>query len=268
MTPDRPRQQNSESLDREQTLEMKASRLRQVAGRIVGEIAIIVVGVLIALYVDQWQDARAVASEADQYLSVVRDDVEEQVARLETALRWIENAVWAANQSLPFLDGRTDVGSDSLVLAAMLYQPTRLSIDNLSSPAFEALRSSDRLPLVANAELRRLLLQYFAEAARTQTLFEVLPHGYRDAVRSLMPPHLGLALREACPFAPSEPAACQPAVSVEPGSLAYLGDLYGNRTVAAELRYLATQMLHSVNGIDRQRQLGEVLLTELDARRR
>ena len=231
---------------------MTTSKLRSAVGRLMAELIVIVLGVLIALYVDSWRDARSQRADAEQYLALVREDIVGHVGSLERALAWVDNSVASAERVLPVLDGRRGVPTDTARFVADVYQPTRLLVGNeLASPTFEDLRRTDRLALITDPRLRRDLLDYFSQATRTQELFELLPRSYRDAVRATLPPRMGPALLTLCPVSPVPPQACSPELD-HTGDWQFLKSLHNNPKLAGHLRMIATQLLHTRPGFQRQ----------------
>ena len=127
--------------------------------RAVGEVLIIVVGVLIALAADAWWTGRQERAEAREYLSRFADDISNdrfllranrsvELRRTEAAdalLEWMEHPDAPPRDSLRTLLNRTRGGS---------LQPMRTG-------TWIDLRSNGRLTLIESAELRDALLAYY-----------------------------------------------------------------------------------------------------------
>lgn len=68
---------------------MSESRRRSILPRLAGEFLTIVVGVLVALGVDEWRESRAeLRQEAEYYRSIV-EDLDRDIAEYESAQRFI-----------------------------------------------------------------------------------------------------------------------------------------------------------------------------------
>lgn len=117
-----------------------------------GELAVIVVGVLIALSADGWASSRTDRDIETARVRALQDNVEETLARLRTA----QSEVAAAGASLRVLassDSLTSPDGGRLLAAGLLYGPSFSPEMNV----YDDLKSSGELALLKSAELRQAL---------------------------------------------------------------------------------------------------------------
>lgn len=137
-----------------------------VLSRAFGEFAVIVLGVLVALAADAWNDRRLDRLEEREYLSRLHGDLARDTAQYAFVLAWMERKEEALDSVATWL---AEVGSspDSLVMAHHLGAASNFgwNVGPLGTSAtFEDLRSSGKLGLITNADLRAGLIRYREDA--------------------------------------------------------------------------------------------------------
>jgi len=127
-----------------------------------GEFFVVVVGVLVALWVDQIQAARADASLEVEYLKSFLIDLDEDLAQFDSADAWSRRQEAAAATVLALYEGRQPTESTADLATAVetagwQYVPTitRNTIDDL--------RSTGNLRLIRDPALRRAIASYYAQ---------------------------------------------------------------------------------------------------------
>ena len=123
------------------------------------ELAIIIAGVLIALWADQWWTDRQDLKTQSTYLAALNDDINETVAALRTLMD--EFANWRdAAATLSQFDGRqTDLPPQAVLfdlISRGLFQVASLET---RLAAYEDLKTTGRLGLISDAALRRNLAE-------------------------------------------------------------------------------------------------------------
>ena len=135
---------------------------RQAAGLrwVLGETLIVVVGVLIALAVDNWREERREERTEEQYLSSLLEDLDSDFAELDRAGGQARTAAAAARTVLAVLGGQTrSISGGSLALsvehAGFLYFPAYFPY------TFDELVSTGNLRIIRDPELRRKIAAYY-----------------------------------------------------------------------------------------------------------
>jgi len=128
---------------------------------LLGEFVVIVVGVLMALWVDQLREARVNADLEMGYLKSLDTDLEADLLRFDSADAWMRRSEVAAATVLALYEGSppTDNAADltmAVETAGWQYVPsiTRNTIDDL--------RSTGNLRLIRDPALRRAISTYYA----------------------------------------------------------------------------------------------------------
>jgi hypothetical protein len=138
---------------------MKASRLLRADSlqQALIELTLIVVGILIALFLDGWwEDRNERDAERAALAEIARDlvgDAEEANIGLKTYGGYRDFGVWWDQHRGQDLDAATVEPMFALLAPIHLYQP--------QSASYVGLRSSGRLGIISNDELRADLVRYF-----------------------------------------------------------------------------------------------------------
>lgn len=169
--------------------------------RAVGELAIIILGVLIALWVDDLRQTRTDRATEAAYIQGLATDLRNDLAELDSAAVWSSRFEAAAGTVLSFLDGEPkDLDSlvSAVVIAGWQYPP------EFSTHTIDDLRSTGNLRLISDAELKRAVSSYYQAIERferlRQPLMERVWDGYDSHVGEILSPSQRLeALRRVYP---------------------------------------------------------------------
>jgi hypothetical protein len=123
-----------------------------------GEIILVVIGILIALQVDNWNEWRIEREEEQMVLRQVRDDYQANLAQLDQKTRMREHILQAAQFVLHAMDHPETEPRDSVVanLSILLIDPTFDPIEN-------DLSSNGDLRLITNQRLKRMLSNWSSD---------------------------------------------------------------------------------------------------------
>jgi len=127
-----------------------------------GELAIVVIGILIALGVNQAVDSRGERRVEGEYLASLLADIEEDLSALEmfyfpfiesrdTAARWLDTFVKVPTLSI----------SDSVSFIRNIYLASAYPTFDSSHSTFEDLSSTGNLRLIDDPQLRRQIIRYY-----------------------------------------------------------------------------------------------------------
>ena len=127
----------------------------------VGEILLVVIGILIALSINNWNENSKNERLETNYLIRISKDLENDFLEFDDALKLAQgrnDRVLFLEQALenPEMDKDSSYYFvESIVIAGYTYIPV------ISNHSFEELKSSGRLALIQNEELRVLIAQYY-----------------------------------------------------------------------------------------------------------
>lgn len=216
--------------------------------RLVGEFLVIVVGVLVALAVDEWRGARTDRALERQYLDRLQGDLVETRIRLDTARLQLAGAARNADFVEPYLWGRTGMPGDTSTVVAALYRATRSLAPDLANSlprtTFLELQSTGRIGLIRSVPIRAAVQMYYTEVNAAAVNLSLLPREYRDFIRGWIPPALQSAIRSQCPVyatADAEDLECDVALG-DFDARALLREMAGNTSVARSLNLSRQQL--------------------------
>lgn len=166
---------------------------RPVAWRwVLGETLIVVVGVLIALAVDNWRESRREDRTESQYLSSIVEDLDSDLVQLDRAGAQAETHAAAARTVFGVLNGRArSLPGDSLAYAVeyagFLYFPAYFPY------TFNELVSTGNLRIIGDPELRRAIAAYYnlIESERQWwDRYRGVQEGYRRVMQGILGPDI------------------------------------------------------------------------------
>ena len=167
--------------------------------RLIAEFFVIVIGVLVALGVDEFMQGREDRSSERAYLLGITEDLRQDSVELsERAQAWSQ---WGdyAEQLLNAVQNRAlkdDVSLFELVREAGLF-----AIPVTAVATYEDLIASGSLGLIRDRDLRVAISSYYALRPENVTYFQRLDMRFRQVSREILPPRLAEETRTRCPQA-------------------------------------------------------------------
>lgn len=154
------------------------------------EFLIVVVGVLVALAVDQMVDARAEHRLERDYLSALQADVESDLSRLRDELHpGIDRRAAMAREVIAALDEESPV--DAVRLAVALDWAGHLTLFEPRRATFDDLLGTGNLRLIRDRELRADVVEYH-DLTALRSMHDLIRReiwfGYRESVDEVLDP--------------------------------------------------------------------------------
>ncbi len=128
------------------------------------DFVIVVVGVFIGIQVSNWNDARALRAEEEIYLERLRDDVVQSIEANEHEVTTMMQQAERASLVLEALDACVVNASDRDDFAYGLFTLGKFDSVQLVQTAFEELKSTGKVAIIRNIELRARLSDLAREA--------------------------------------------------------------------------------------------------------
>jgi hypothetical protein len=121
----------------------------------IGEIVLVVIGILIALQINNWNEDRKDRIQEQKILMQLRDEFKANIAQLENKINLREYVMQKASEVLTYIDLQQDVPIDTLMLqiSPILLAPTFDPIQN-------EILNSENLQLIKNDSLRSYLSKW------------------------------------------------------------------------------------------------------------
>ena len=121
----------------------------------IGEIVLVVIGILIALQINNWNEYRKDRIKEQAILAQLHEEYESNLAQLDSKIK-IRNIVIKSSQKLlEYIESSEAVHSDSI-----LYNMTRVGYRPTFDPIKNDIIASNKLSLIKNERLRQLLSQW------------------------------------------------------------------------------------------------------------
>lgn len=230
------------------------------------EVLIVIVGILVALEVSNWNEERRERVRADEYARRVHTELQSDIRNVAlTREFWAKVATYQEAASVHAETGALAGGSAWKTVLAY-YQASQLRPFELEDTTFVELRDGGELRLLADSNLRRGLADYYRTTGNGM-IGEILRHNpvYRFQIRGLTPYAVQQYIWSKCwkqrAGADQELVDC-PAPISESEASAILQGYRSNADLLPNLRFWRGQMYVSqliVVGVDKQAR-------ELDAR--
>lgn len=163
------------------------NRVTQYLAYAVGEILLVVIGILIALQVNTWKDERANRNNEISFYSALMEDLENDKIKIEQLNKFYEHRIevmtWllsrARNPSLP-VTGET-FGQN---IEPLYYNETAISFD----ATFDASKSSGSFNQFTNKELLKRIIQYYSEFKQIEDVMTSTLRIIENEMEPLMAP--------------------------------------------------------------------------------
>ena len=158
-----------------------------------GEIFLVVIGILIALQVNNWNEGRKLKKQKAVLLENLQQDFEENLNRLDLIIGFLEDREAYARHILGLLDS-LPVELDSIPTVFALERAGFVHYFNPTLPTYEEMKSSGTLSLISNKELKRVMSSYQTFLEYSYRIAEKnsdMIQSYADRILRYMDPDFG-----------------------------------------------------------------------------
>jgi hypothetical protein len=159
------------------------------------EFALIVVGVLAALALESWWGGVRDRRSEGEYIADLRDEMLRGRESLASQLRVQAQAETSLRHALILLERGVAVDSaGALVLSLVRGGAWGVAYPTVANAVFEDLRSSGRLQLIRDADLRRAIMQHYSRYETELVRFTALRERFESGLASLLTHRLPIDL--------------------------------------------------------------------------
>ena len=154
----------------------------------VGEILLVVIGILIALQIDNWNEERKERSLYQQYLVRLKADFENLYNTTERQGWWGGELLNLAEYQAGFLSGKLD-SLDTLKLAISIEFTGSINRYKIDLPTSSELSSTGRLTIIENDTLKNTLYEWIERSAYRESEnaeWHQWIYKYRGLVRNIL----------------------------------------------------------------------------------
>ena len=137
----------------------------------IGEILLVVIGILIALQINNWNQSQKEKSIEKQYLVNIIDDLKEQIGSIEVQMGYEQNYYETASRIINYYNSKQTFSLDSTFFkdaSTLLERRTFVITD----PTYTDLISSGNISIIKNKEHKDALLKYYQELERIEKVIQ------------------------------------------------------------------------------------------------
>ncbi|MEO0572898.1 MAG: DUF6090 family protein [Bacteroidota bacterium] len=231
----------------------------------IGEIILVVIGILIALQINNWNDLRKERKKEIAFLKRIKEDLDFDQNYLRLNREFYLDVFSAGNLVLLNVEGaQIEPNSSWDILMSYFHASQIWPIISISS-TFDELKSSGELSLIQNIDLRNDLSFYHDGGLRRYSETIGINPPYRKMVRGLIPSTIQNYMWDNCHVTEGDIQIlkrCKGEIT-ENEALAIVNDLGKNLTLLEELRFYMSSIKIGLRALEEQEKLCQTLLKEV-----
>lgn len=159
------------------------------------DLAIVVLGVLIATQVSNWNDSRLEAAKARSYHSRLLEELDFNARQFRAQVDYYDEVRGHGLAALAMMDGRRSGTPRDFLIHA--YQLSQIDTNAAKSYIYDEMTSAGLVDLLGDETTQAMASDYYLTlATNDRTLKEILP--YRSTIRSMMPFAVQKIIRSRC----------------------------------------------------------------------
>ncbi len=137
----------------------------------IGEIALVVIGILIALQINNWNQVNVDIDTQNKYLTNILSDLDEQMTYIEIQKTYEKNFMEAAIPELTYFNTHNEFRFDSLFFANINTLAARKTFIT-TDPSFTDLISSGNIRLIKNEFLKNKIISYYQDLELSEKIIQ------------------------------------------------------------------------------------------------
>ncbi len=177
---------------------IKQENVRKYIWYAVGEILLVMIGILLALQVNNWNEIRKENNREQSYLLRLNENLRDDLQRIEGRIEFFKQIRNYGLESLYFLEEGKTPDQDNWDIVLALFQSSQIWPMILSSSTYEELKSAGELSLIENEELRAKMAQYYGEQINQYENTMGMHPKYRELIRGVIPLNIQEIIWEKC----------------------------------------------------------------------
>lgn len=163
----------------------------------IGEIILVVIGILIALQINNWNQNKLDEQLESQYYERLLSDVLEEKAILQAVKNYSEQVLIHAKRAIAVYENSPNAAPNPANNLVDMYQASQLQDPNPASSTYKELIASGQINLLQNDDLKAALMRYYETDWMETGVFR-LPNKYRTNLRGKMPDAIQTEIRTKC----------------------------------------------------------------------
>lgn len=162
-----------------------------------GEIVLVMIGILLALQVNNWNQNRQNHNLEYQYYERLLDDVREERLILEATFNYSKQVTKHAKNAIAVFENSVNANPDPLTNLIDMYQASQLLDPFSASSTYKELIASGQINLIQDDFLKTALIRYY-DINWSESGVAKLENTYRKNLRGKMPDDIQSLIRLKC----------------------------------------------------------------------
>ncbi|WP_296380301.1 hypothetical protein [Winogradskyella sp.] len=163
----------------------------------IGEIILVVIGILIALQISDWNVNRLNDNLESQYYIRLLEDLKEESAIIQATLNYSTQVSLHAKNAIAVFENSEEMNSNPVDNLVDMYQASQMQDPNSATSTYRELIATGQINLIQNESLKTALIRYY-EVAWPETAVFKLPNRYRENLRGKMLDGIQTEIRSKC----------------------------------------------------------------------
>ena len=152
----------------------------------IGEIILVVIGILIALSINSWNEERKKGIQGKEYVSEIYSDVKKDILKINTILEQLETNKTTSRQILEILESEDKHIADSSLFVKNVLNTNAVIDVRRQSNTWDELSSSGRISMINNDSLDNQLKTFYEYYDKQVYQFSETPAKTREKNRTVL----------------------------------------------------------------------------------
>jgi len=232
----------------------------------IGEIVLVMIGILLALQVNNWNEKRKEQERENVYLEQLHENISSDLLLLDFNIDFYTKVFDYGNLALSYADGDDLSSISNWEILVSFFHASQIWPLIPTASTYEELKSSGELSLIKSVRLRNSLSYYHGGGLDRYNHTVGIQPPYRKMVRGLIPTKVQNYMWDNCHVTENDKQILKDCDSYinEQESKLILEDLINNSKLLEELRYYMSGIKVGLTTIIEQRELCQGMLDEIN----
>ncbi len=137
----------------------------------IGEIILVVIGILIALQINNWNENSKEQTKESNYLKNLQRDLNDQIVSIDNQIAYETKFINAASYLITYFNTNSSKNLDSIFFSKLSDLHTRKTFI-ITDPTYTDLLSSGNINLIKKEKFKDQLIQYYQELERIEKVIQ------------------------------------------------------------------------------------------------
>ena len=243
----------------------KDNKFFQYSRYAIGEILLVVIGILIALQINNWSEEHKDRKKGKEYMARLSEELETDRRNMKLNLAFYQDVSKYGQMALEYAEKGLQEGHTHWEMLLAFFQAGQIWPLQQGTSTYEELKSAGDFALVQNPEIRKDLIFYYGQGALSYSQTVGINPPYRKMIRGKIPVEIQNYMWDNCHVTKGViqyMKPCPPPIS-EKAAKELLRELVADRNLLEELRFFMSNIRAGMPPIELQRELCEKILTNI-----